>query len=337
MTEELLSFLRKANPRGYFNYIDRGGGGAVMDGGDALMHGDLGSALARLNSKVIEVVFQKLKIEEIVGERVRAMDWGEDFLETPCLKFAGVPTQYSDFTNPNTLTMDTKIVRTRQVRDSLNIRVGDLENSQLTNAGINELERKTGGALNILLQRWNTIAFKGLEGVDDVYGLLNFPEISNYVSLSTDLGKPSYDTMLADIRALIKELQSQNNHIGDDSVMKLALSPAVSSLLQLDGNMQKSLRVYLQENYPQLQLVTNVNEFKGAYQGKSVMYLIGETPTDGTSEANTAYLPYSELALFGRIVEKESHTSQNISIGHSGVVILKPQNVVRGVIANGNG
>ena len=49
---------------------------------------------------------------------------------------------------PNTLTMDTKIVRTRQVRDSLNIRVGDLENS-LTNAGINELERKTGGALNI--------------------------------------------------------------------------------------------------------------------------------------------------------------------------------------------
>ena len=54
---------------------------------------------------------------------------------------------------PNTLTMDTKIVRTRQVRDSLNIRVGDLENSQLTNAGINELERKTGGALNILLLR----------------------------------------------------------------------------------------------------------------------------------------------------------------------------------------
>ena len=49
--------------------------------------------------------------------------------------------------------MDTKIVRTRQVRDSLNIRVGDLENSQLTNAGINELERKTGGALNILLLR----------------------------------------------------------------------------------------------------------------------------------------------------------------------------------------
>ena len=50
---------------------------------------------------------------------------------------------------PNTLTMDTKIVRTRQVRDSLNIRVGDLENS-LTNAGINELERKTGGALNLI-------------------------------------------------------------------------------------------------------------------------------------------------------------------------------------------
>ena len=112
---------------------------------------------------------------------------------------------------------------------------------------------------------------------------------------------------------------------------------AVASLLRQEGSMQKSLKTFLNENYPNLEFVTNINEFKGAYQDKSVMYLIAETPNDGATFQQTALLPYSELALFSRVVENENHTSQNISIGHGGVIVAKEQNIVRGVVAGGNG
>jgi len=336
----LLNFYSKANPKGYFNFLERTErGSSVIDGGYALQNVNigLGNALSIVNPDSVNMVFQKLKIEEIIGERVRLMEFTQDELETPLIKYAGEPSQYNDFVNPNSLNMNVSVIRTAQLRDSINIRVGDLESGQLSKMGINETEKALGGALNILLYQWNKIAFFGVESEAKVYGLLNYPELSEYISLDSDLSNLTYNTLLSDIQKLIQELETQNNHITDDSVMKLALSPALSAALKLDGNMQKSLRQYLLENYPNMEIITAVNELKGAYNGKSVVYIIAETPIDGSMEKRTAINPYSELALFGRVVEKENHVSQNLSIGHSGTVVLKPQNVVRGVVANGNG
>lgn len=337
---ELLNFYSKANPKGYFNFINKlEKGSEVLDGGYALQNVNigLGSALNIVNPDSVDMVFQKLKIEDIIGERTRLMDFTQDDLETPLIQYAGEASKYNDYVNPNTLNMNVSIIKTSQIRDSINIRVGDLESGQLSRLGISELEKQLGGALNVLLQRWNKVAFFGAGNDSNVHGLLNSPNLSEYISLKSDLANLSYATLLSDIQTLIQELESQNNHVTDDSTMKLALSPALSAALKLDGNMQKSLRQYLKENYENMEIVTAVTEFKGAYDSKSVMYLIAETPLDGSMEKRTAINPYSEIALFGRAVEKENHISQNVSIGHSGTVVLKPQNIVRGVVANGNG
>ncbi|RDU70413.1 hypothetical protein CQA66_08370 [Helicobacter aurati] len=340
MNQSLIKFYQQANPKGYFNFLERQNVGArILDGGYALQNVDvgLGSALSQVNNKIIDMVFQKLKIEEIVGERVRLMEFSSDDIETPIIQYAGEPSSYNDFVNPNSLAMNVRILKTKQIRDSINIRVGDLESEQLSRVGVNEIQKAMGGALNILLEAWNKTAFFGTGGEDNrVYGILDFPDLSEYVTLKTKLSSPTYDDMLSDIQTLIGELQTQNNHIGDDTIMKLALSPALSALLKLEGKMQKSLKTYLKENYPNLEIVINVNEFKGAYQNKSVMLLIAETPDDGSTEKRSVLLPYSELALMSRVSQKETHISQNISIGHGGAVVIKPQNIARGVVADGN-
>lgn len=333
-----INFFKDANKLGYFNFLNGSDSGArVMDAGYALANVALGGALSKVDNQIIEMVFQKRKIEEIAGERRQAFEFTDDVLETPVVKFSGTPSKYNDYTNPNTLGVNVKTIKTKQARDSINIKVGDLEQSQLNRYNVSEARQALGGALNTLLQQWNKVAFFGEgSGDDKVQGLITYDSLAPYVTLSSDINALEYGKFLNDVKTLFKELQGQNNHIDYDTELKLALSPALSAGLLLEGNMQRTLKEALQYTFPKLKIVTGVNEFKGAYNGKSIMYLIAETPQDGSSVINTLDLPYSEMALFGRVVQMENYTSQNISIGHAGLIVNKEQNVARGVVANGN-
>lgn len=332
---KLLSFFKnKANPNGYFNYLySDDNGGRVMDAGYALSNIALGGALNRVDNQIIDMVFQKRKIEEIVGGRRQAMSFTDDVLETPRVKYSGEPSKYNDFSNPNALGMNVDVLKTKQVRDSINVRFGDLETTQLDRYGVSETRFALGGALNTLLAKWNKTCFFGGDGVQ---GLISYDTLSEFITLESETDSLDYAKLLDDIKLLFKELQGQCNHVNYDTPMKLAMSPALSSGLLLEGNMQKTLKAVLLETFPKLEIVTSVTEFSGAYNDKSIIYLIAETKDDGSIIQNTIDLPYSEMALFGRVVQKENHSSQNISIGHAGLIVNKEQNIVRGVVKNGN-
>lgn len=335
---EQIRFFQNYNKQGYFNYLDGSDSGArVMDAGYALANVALGGALSKVDNQIIEMVFQKRKIEDIVGGRRQAMSFEDDILETPVVNYSGTPSKYSDYVNPNTLGLNVKTIKTKQARDSINVKYGDLESTQLNRYNVSEARQALGGALNALMTNWNKVAFFGEGSGDDrVQGLITYDSLAPYVTLSSDINALDYTKLLNDVKTLFKELQGQNNHIDYDTELKLALSPALSAGLLLEGNMQRTLKEALQYTFPNLKIITGVNEFKGAYNGKSIIYLIAETPQDGSSITNTCDLPYSEMALFGRVVQMENHSSQNISIGHAGLIVNKEQNVARGVVANGN-
>lgn len=343
----LLNFYNKANKKGYFNFANRNSingnnKGYVLDGGYALQNFNigLGTALTRINNEHIEMITQSLKAEYIVGERTRELDFEEDNLLTAEIKFAGETSSYSDTTNPNTLSLNVNMVETGHLRDSINIRLGDLQSNKLTKANINAMDKMISGAIKTLMQRWNDVCFKGNSDnnadTTNVYGILNYPHLSEFITLKTDLANVEYKTLHQDIKTLISELQSQNNHIDDTTEMRLCVTQGIYNALKVEGNMQKTLMSVLKETYPNLTIVSNVNEFRGAYNDKSVIYILAETPDDGSLVKRTAKAPYSELGLFSRVDERENYISQNISIGHCGVVFNKPYNVVRGVVASGN-
>lgn len=346
VNQSILDLHKKVNAYGYFNYADThifGKYDAIktFDGGYALenINVGLGSALTMIDNEVINMVNAPLQAEKILGDRVRALDFYQDTLESTEIQFAGKPSVYSDHTNPNSVGINPLIIRTGHMRVASNVTVGDIENSQLAARNVNVLNTKVKGALYLLMQEMDRVAFFGVKGGGDtlpIYGMLNYPHLNPYISLSSDLNNPNYQTFYNDITLLISELQSQNNHVSNDTEMRLCLTPRATQLLNLEGNMQKTLRVVLKENYPNLTIIDNIANFQGAYNNKSVAFLIAETINDGSDVKNTAMLPYSEIGLMSRLTEKENSISQNISAGFCGAVFKKSFNVTRGFFAEGD-
>lgn len=330
--------LKQYQQAGLFNSVktmDGGFGGLTSP--NAFMPAGI---LTQISPYIISIITRKRTADEVVGRRMKVLDWEQEDLLMPIVEQKGEAVEYSDFGNPPAVSMNPTYIYAGHKRISTNVVNGRLKNAQLAQSRINGEAYNMSTALEKLAITFNNIAFNGVPGIPEgskypIYGILNNPDLPAYQAADTTTANASFETFYKDVVNLINDVIAQSQgHVTPDSKMVLALSNKRAGLLSLLNQIgNKTIKAAIAESYPNLKWVLSP-ELDGAYTGGlDVMYLRAESldeteVKEGGLQADTlvdsAILGFSELAIAGAIETHSNYTAQTMSSGTVGAIVPRP-------------
>ena len=288
--------------------------------------------LSALSVQAVENVLSYRTADEVLGKREKLVDWEQQEYFLPFAERTGQTTPYGDFAQPKISGLNTSFNRFGHYRFSTKYVYGELEASQYSKARIDYPTMVLGAATEALAVELNRVGFSGY--IDNsattflCYGLLNNPQLSNYVATGKTFTAMTWQEVMAFFATAVKALViSTGNNINGQSNIRVPVSASAFAVLQSKYT-DLGISVYetIQKTYPNMKFVPAI-ELDSANSAENVIYFIGESPAGGV--VDTTKLGFSEIARMGNVVTNDYSFSQAISAGTIGAVVLKPFMVVR--------
>lgn len=306
--------------------------------------------LTKISPYIVSIITRKRTADEVIGRRMKVLDWEQEDLLMPIVEQKGETVNYSDFGNPPAASMNPTYIYAGHKRISIDVVNGRLKNAQLAQSRINGEAYNMGTALEKLAISFNNIAFDGVPGIPDgskypIYGILNNPDLPAYQAADTTTANANFETFYKDVVNLINDVIAQaQGHVSTDSRMVLALSNRRANLLSLLNQIgNKTVKAAVAESYPNLKWVLSP-ELDGAYTGGlDVMYLraesldetrVKEEGLQADTLVDSAILGFSEIAIAGAIETHSNYTSQTMSSGTVGTIVPRPYMFARKYFAS---
>lgn len=282
--------------------------------------------------ELIAYLTQARTIDELLGRTI-AGRWEDEEVVQVISEHTGQARVYFDKTTTPLASYNLEYERSTIVRFEEGVEVGVLEEARAERFNINSLEHKRQAAANSLAISLNYIGFFGYNnGTNRTYGLLNNPNLPDYITASTGASgdttwnTKTYAETTNDIRLIASELrvQSGGNIRPERDAWVLAVPLNKTEYLNIENDFGKSVYTWIQENYPNVRIVS-IPEFDGANGGEDVLYAFAET-INGQPVMRQIVPEVFRLIGSERWAKNFREVYSNAS---AGVMVLQPLGVIR--------
>lgn len=277
-----------------------------------------------LDPELTRVLTAPTNAAEIFGEAKKG-DWTTETAVFPVVESTGEVSTYGDLNNNGLAGANTSFEPRQSYRYQIFTRWGDLELEKMGKAKIDWAAEQNVAAATIFNQFQNKTYFFGVQGLDN-FGLLNDPTLSAPIapgkawSLSTGL------EIWADIQALFKQLQRQNNgNVTMKDELILAMDPLTESYMltpmqNVYGN--ATVADLLAKSFPKLKVMT-------APQYATTSGNLVQMIAPNVQGQKAGFCAFTEKMRAHAIVRDTSATYQKKSGGTWGAVIKYPAGIAQ--------
>lgn len=283
--------------------------------------------------KAITAATTKRDIDDLVG-RQTAGSFADAEVVQAVVELTGKARGYGDRVSGALADFNVNYEARTIIRQELDLEVGKLEEEQASRSRLNAAEIKREAVRTGLEIERNLIGFYGFnEGINRTYGLTNDPNLSAYETVtaagagdSTEWADKTFKQIVDDLLIAFAKLQAQSGNNVDPTKdkIKLFVSAAVVQFLNKPNEYGKTVRQWLQENYPGLEIKASA-WLDDANGDQNVFYLAAEE-----LNGNPVILQPTQdvLRLMGVFNKGKSYEEQYAN-ATAGVFVVQPAGVVR--------
>lgn len=283
--------------------------------------------------ETIEVLTRARSADELLGREI-AGSWEDEEIVLTVKERVGQAQPYGDYANTHNADWNNAYDRRSIVRFEDGLTVNRLEEARASRIRINSAEEKRASVAESLAIAMNEVAFLGYNnGSNRTYGILNDPNLGNYVTVAQGLGgqttwaSKSFDEIVNDFKVGMSTLRSQtgsNFNPNRDSVTVGIAASAFDYLQAMNSLGTVSVFEWLKKTYPNIRLVA-VPEFDSANSGSNVMYFIADRL--GGKKVAGQYIQ-DVIRLLG-VEQHVKGFSEAYSNATAGVLVGQPLGVAR--------
>lgn len=282
---------------------------------------------------VIRTVTQKRTIDQILGRDIAGTFSDEEIVAT-IIEPVGQAKPYGDKTNDSMIDWNPNFEKRTITRWGLGMEVGVLEEMRSSAMRINSASEKRTAIANAFAIEQNSIGFNGFNsGANRTYGLLNDPNLPNYVTVSTKTAGgttwavATFLEITNDIKAAMSALRTRSGSNFDpyaDASTLVVASAAIDNLATVNALGTTSVKQWLAATYPNCR-VENAPQFSGANGGANAFYVISDSI--GGRKVINQYVP-DVFRLLG-VQQKSKSFEESYACATAGVLLAQPLGVVR--------
>lgn len=324
--EQLIQLIIKSQEKGMFR---------IGDSMPPVMPVNMGlpaGILSQFSTEVIENILQDRSAEKIIGPKFKALDFEEEDYYNPFVETLGQTSVYGDYMDNLVSDINVSFNRQGHYLFSALWRVGEREREKLAKAKINADQYKMLAVSEALAIEFNRTAFFGFMSNTGnkflVNGLINDPNLLPAISANSTILTMTDEQIIGFFASAVGRLSEQTgNHITPNSKIRVGIPSDIFTALSGRINQYGlSIIEQIKKGYPNLELISSI-ELVNAVNNQSMMVFIGESNAGGVSD--TMRLGYSEIMRMSNVVISHNNTSQVVTTGTIGTLVLKPVFVVR--------
>ena len=242
----------------------------------------------------VRAVTSARKIDDLVGRTI-AGNWEDEEIVQTVVELTGRARPYGDYAPGPLANYTTDFERRTVVRFEMDMEVPVLEEARAGRIRQNSGELKRSASAQALAVEHNRIGFFGYaDGECRTYGLLNDPNLPDYITVpagasgSTEWRDKTFEEITEDLMLAASHIRTTSGEVVDPEKAPcvLAVSTSVRDFLKKTSDREKTVKQWLQENYPNWRL-ESAPELDGANGGANVFYLYAEEIPGGDSENGT--------------------------------------------------
>ena len=296
--------------------------------GPALQNGFIESHLLRsVLPGIVRIATRVRVIDEIVGV-TNAGQWHDDTVGVNLSEPVGKAELYGDQTNIPLASYRNSIEDRGVVRFEQGFSTGPLEVARQQVAGYDATAEKRSAAQESLDISRNRVGFFGFASPNSrTFGLLNDPNLPAYETATANWSTATFAEITADLSAMFSQIEVQSGgHIREGMAHTLILPTGYRSVMSRANptGRGETVKLWLDENYPNTRMVAGVPEFVGANGGEDVVYLFAEAAGDGPDEGRTIVQIVPERY---RVLGSENRVKgyiEDATNAIAGVFVLRP-------------
>lgn len=281
----------------------------------------------------IRVLTQARTADEFLGREI-AGSWEDEEVVQKIVEHVGQARPYGDYANTHNSDWNASFERRTIVRFEDGLTVGRLEEARSSRIRINSGEEKRSAVAESLAIEMNNIAFLGYNnGTNRTYGILNDPNLPNYVTVATGAGgnttfaSKTFDEIIADFKTAVSALRVRtgSNFNPQRDAFTVGLASSAYDFLSAPNSLgTTSVFEWLKKTYPNIRIVA-IPEFDGANAGSNVMYFKADTL--GGKKVAGQYIQ-DVIRLLG-VEQHAKGFSEAYSNATAGVLVGQPLGIVR--------
>ena len=280
----------------------------------------------------VRIVTADRAIDRILGRKIVG-EWHDEEIVTPFVEGTSNTRPYGDTTTSPYANFNINFEKRTVVRMESGIEVDQLEEARGSRFKINVAEEKRKAATLGMAIEMNRIGFNGFNnGANATYGLLNDPNLPNYVAVAVGAGgfttwaTKTFLEIVADIKTAFQALRTSSGNLinPQDVKTRLVVASAVYEELGVVSQFGNSVMDWINKTYPKCE-VSSAIEFDGANGGANVFYLFAEE-LDGQKVIDQYVV--QTFRLLG-IARREKGYSEAYTNASAGVMLRIPAGLVR--------
>lgn len=294
-----------------------------------------------IDPEVIEIVFARLQMAEVLGEERKVGDWLEETRLFPVVENTGEVSSYDDYSNNGRAGINFNYPALQSYLFQTFLNYGEREVERAGLMRINYVGDLGKGAASIL-NRFGNLTYAFGVGQLQNYGIINNPYLSAYINPAPkawggttwfDNGSPAAtaNEVYNDIVALVERLINQTNGSIDlMAKMTLAMSPQSQVALTFTNSFGINVRKLLAENFPNMTVKTAVQygaKSSTNSQGYSAVGNVLQLIADNIEGQKVAYAAFNEKMRAHKIIAEPSAWKQKMTGGSWGTVLRMPVGV----------
>ena len=283
--------------------------------------------------EMIRIATAPTKADDIMGRRIIG-DWEDEEIITKVIEPIGQAVGYGDSSNVTLANFNTNFEHRDIVRFELGYEVTRLEEKRAAKMQVSADAEKRFAVTNGLKITMNNVAFNGYNtGNNATYGMLNDPNLSNYITVATGAGgdtewsSKTFSEITADLRAAFAQLSLQTKGLFEPQNMAttLCLPPSQYEYLTVTTEIGGyTIKSWLENNYPKCRIEL-APQFAGANSNSDVFYLFA----DRLNEQEVLNQNVQAVLMYLGFEPKAKGKVEDFSNATAGFMLRQPLGLVR--------
>ena len=289
--------------------------------------------LTNLDPSYVANIMVALAAEEAMGSRIYG-DWADESIIFQTREHQSDPQLYSIGNNIQTSDLNLRLVERSIVRIQMALDAPMLDVERTSKMNVDLISELRTAAMRGISLKLDQISFNGFnDGINKTYGMLNDPDLFPFFTLPTGdwASTGTYDTITADIRAMVAELMNRSLGNIDPKKVPCTLAVALNSYTGLDvtsiyGN---SVMDFIRKTYPMME-VMSVPRFNSAVSSLNAVYLYANSFNDGYSPNGEVFsnVYQSKFRVMGTFIDYNGTVKESYMAASCGATVRRPQAVV---------
>jgi major capsid protein len=291
-----------------------------------------------IDPTVIDILFAPIKVAEALGGEVQRGSWTDVTAMFPVVEMTGEVSSYDDYGSSGISGVNMNWPQREAYLFQTNVGYGELEIERAALAKINIVAQKDKAAASNLARFANFAYAFGIQGLQN-YGTTNDPNLSASLLpapkayggtawISGGVVRATPNEILTDIQSVITQLITQGDGNIDTQTPMTAVFPAViDNAMTATNSFNVNVSDLLKKNYPQLKLVSGVQQY-GVRSATNSQGLLGgnlfQLIATRVSGQEAGFCAYNEKMRSHPIVREMSAFRQKKTSGVWGAVIRMP-------------